>query len=590
MIRRLQLSRWRAFESIDLRLDPGTTFVVAPNGVGKTSLLLGIVWAIFGDDAPVNARECIRAGSESAEAEVILEVDGGSQLRIHRTITERGKLTAKLDVDGTPLNDEQLKSLLRETYGVDLKVAAQLSFMVGGGHVASQHALDLKEHLYDAFGITGLRAAAETATALTKAAVKQREGVRSVARQDVADLAAVGERLVELDEAISAATSARAALEQALTDANALRDVVGEWNRYDVATARRDGEVAALLEAARELGLPSDAEELPAAIEHGLAENRTQLSEATERITDARARHRSAQNALALLEMDEPSCPTCLRPFHGAELAEAIAAQHTELADASEEEAIWRSTVATIDDATARLDKLRQSLAQVPPLPHTPTHSRPDRDPEQALQEALSALQGHDAASGQLEHERATLQQRLEHDDEVRRLERAQRIAYRREAISRAVATALTDAAAELTRGYIEPLSEQIRWRWKALFGEEGLQLKPDGTIVRVVGDRELSWDSLSGGERIWARLVTHLLVLGTSTRLPFAWFDEPLEHLDPRARRAVASALATATRAGGPKQLIVTTYEHAIARQLAADVPEASIMYIRRGIAGAPR
>jgi DNA repair exonuclease SbcCD ATPase subunit len=293
---------------------------------------------------------------------------------------------------------------------------------------------------------------------------------------------------------------------------------------------------------------------------------------------------------LALLEMDDPSCPTCLRPFHGEELAEAIATHRTELANASEEEATWRGTVATIEDATARLDKLRQSLLQVPPLPQTPTQSRPDRDPEQALQDALSALQAHDAAYGRLEHERATLQQHLAQDDEVRRLEQAQRTAYRREAISRAVAAALTDAAAELTRGYIEPLSEQIRWRWKALFGEEGLQLKPDGTIVRVVGDRELSWDSLSGGERIWARLVTHLLVLGTSTRLPFAWFDEPLEHLDPRARRAVASALATATRAGGPKQLIVTTYEHAIARQLAADVPEASIMYIRRGTADAFR
>jgi DNA repair exonuclease SbcCD ATPase subunit len=233
----------------------------------------------------------------------------------------------------------------------------------------------------------------------------------------------------------------------------------------------------------------------------------------------------------------------------------------------------------------ARLDELRQALAGVPPVPVAPSSGRPDDNAEAMGDEARSGLREHDTQTGRLEHERDRITLALADDEELRRADETQRRAYRREAITSAVAAALTDTAEQLTRGYIEPLSQQIRWRWKLLFGEEGLQLKPDGTIVRVVGDRELPWDSLSGGERIWARLVTHLLVLGTSTRLPFAWFDEPLEHLDPRTRRAVAAALATATRTGGPRQLVVTTYEHAIARQLAADVPEASIRYVRRTV-----
>jgi len=76
------------------------------------------------------------------------------------------------------------------------------------------------------------------------------------------------------------------------------------------------------------------------------------------------------------------------------------------------------------------------------------------------------------------------------------------------------------------------------RWPggWKRLFGSGDLILHPDGRIRRRIGSRELEFSELSGGERIWALLVTRLLVLSVSTRVPFVWLDEPLEHLDPRS------------------------------------------------------
>ena len=69
---------------------------------------------------------------------------------------------------------------------------------------------------------------------------------------------------------------------------------------------------------------------------------------------------------------------------------------------------------------------------------------------------------------------------------------------------------------------------------------------------------------------------------MATTTSLPFAWFDEPLEHLDPQLRHAVAATLATATGGGSPRQLLVTTYEHAIAQQLAENTDGAEIIAIR--------
>jgi recombinational DNA repair ATPase RecF len=55
MILRLRLRNWRSYEDLDLELGPGTTFVVAPNGVGKTSLVYGLAWGVFGPHGKTSA-------------------------------------------------------------------------------------------------------------------------------------------------------------------------------------------------------------------------------------------------------------------------------------------------------------------------------------------------------------------------------------------------------------------------------------------------------------------------------------------------------------------------------------------------------
>ena len=56
---------------------------------------------------------------------------------------------------------------------------------------------------------------------------------------------------------------------------------------------------------------------------------------------------------------------------------------------------------------------------------------------------------------------------------------------------------------------------------------------------------------------------------------------NEPLEHLDPRLRKVVAGTLAKASAGAGLRQVIVTTYEAELARQLMEDVPSASLIYV---------
>jgi ABC-type arginine transport system ATPase subunit len=72
------------------------------------------------------------------------------------------------------------------------------------------------------------------------------------------------------------------------------------------------------------------------------------------------------------------------------------------------------------------------------------------------------------------------------------------------------------------------------------------------------------------------------------ATDADFCWFDEPLEHLDPDVRRQVANILAGATSTDSNlRQVVVTTYEEPLARQLHARAPDTvSLLDVRTAVA----
>ena len=154
MIRRLGLRNWRSYKNLDLELGPGTTFVVAPNGVGKTSLVYGLAWGVFGESSSVNPKECIRAGSESAEVCVEFDLADERLLSIRRTARRRGASAVVYEMDGTRLQEGQAVAEMERVLGIELGVASRLSMMLGGGHFAASDALNLESHLHHAFGVT----------------------------------------------------------------------------------------------------------------------------------------------------------------------------------------------------------------------------------------------------------------------------------------------------------------------------------------------------------------------------------------------------------------------------------------------------
>ena len=588
MIRRLHLRNWRSYEDLELSLESGTTFVVAPNGVGKTSLVCGMAWAVFGQQSGINPKTSIRAGARSAEVQAQLDLPDGRQITIDRTVKRRGAPTATYSIDGASLTEAAALAQLEQALGVDLAVAGRLSTMLGGAHLAAHDTLDLESHLHHAFGVSHLLRTAETAESVAKRAARARTELRSTTRRRLDSRAAVESEIAETEAELARLAARGEELEQ-LRDAAATQHALVERHLAITDELERYVRYRAQLisEAANLLGHPVEADEAESVI----SDLRTELTrasravgEATEGTVTARSAISAAGEAIDLLGRHSALCPTCMRELPADQRRAALAAHSAQMGAAQEELGrLERVRETEQAQAPAVAGLLARVEALEPPRLADENPTIPSRaEAEASYQQALAALDAHNQELGGARSKLQSLQAQISSDDETRREEQELRMAYRREAAAVAGAQALREAADRVIGSRIEPIAREVKGRWKHLFTNNGLTFKADGSITRVRDGEELEWDTLSGGERTWARIITHLLVMATTTSLPFAWFDEPLEHLDPQYRHAVAATLARATRGGSPRQLLVTTYEHAIAQQLAEGTDDARIIAIR--------
>ena len=593
MIRTLGLRNWRSYEDLDLQLEPGTTFVVAPNGVGKTSLVYGLAWAVFGDQSGIDPKTSIRAGTAMAEVDVELDLPDERRLVIRRTAKRRGAPTASYEIDGQRRTEASARSELADALGIELPIASRLAMMLGGGNEAAQAALKLEGHLHHAFGVAHLLQATETAESIAKDAAKRRADVRSASRQGMDNRAAIEKEIADLETEISRLIERATELEQLRDAAATQRASVARHLALDDQReryVRQRSDLVGAIEGILDRTLSRDADDsIAAALRLDLETSQDTVGEVTERTIQARSTAAAADQALELLDAEDAICPTCMRPLADHERASAVSVHQAHRGDARaevqrlEEERRARQThLQSVSHLLAQLEALQPTdtgTARMDDLPSPDTV-------EARYQQAVADLDEQNRRLGAAQSDLASLKARIASDDEIRAQEQALREAYRREAAALASAKALRYAAEHIVGTRIAPLANELRERWKHLFTANGLTFSSDGSIARLRDGQELPWDTLSGGERTWTRIVTHLIVMGTTTSLPFAWFDEPLEHLDPRLRHAVAASLATATAGGSPGQLLVTTYEHAIAKQLADAVDGARVIPLRESVA----
>ncbi len=588
MITRVVLKNWRAYQDLELNLRPGTTFVVARNGVGKSSLLEAVTFALFGD-AIRPSQDAIRLGSKFAEATVEVKVPTGDILSVTRRLPKRlpksrpAPVTAKLD--GRELPGGSLESTLREIFHADSAFLGRVTMLRREDLETDASELNLQDHLSRFFGIDALR---ETLEEL-RGRKKDIEGDV----QDIKDTVAVPpRRLQELRRQVENATQqveqAEESLHEAERAAEASAQIVKQAEAFALWEQREKQRMSELRKLATEIssavGRSVPAETLSDALNDAATEFEEQLDEVRRRRGNLEGRLAAIEGALEQLDAGAGSCPVCRRPLTSDDVDHAKSGHEQELEQ-------LRSQLANLDEGeiTERLRVVQKGLRRLVNLSVAESEESPDVSIEEARERQSAANATMKRAREFLVQRRAekialsTELKTAESDTRGKQLLESKFMSLGR--VIAAIDTVDTTVKTILD-GTIDPLAREVAGRWKVLFGNRGsLRLTSEGELSREVQGEPLYFRSFSTGEKMGAQLILRLMILDAATKATFCWIDEPLEHLDPDARRQVATMLAVTPRTTALEQLLVTTYEEPLARRLADRMTgDVDLVYVRAG------
>lgn len=579
MIRRFVLENWRNYANLDIGLGVGTTFVVAPNGVGKTSLIEAVRYGLYGTiDSPETA---VQMGQPNAKVRIELVLPSKRVAEIARELPSKLKPRQAFPdptvrVDGTPLSPDQFRTLLTSEYAASESFLARLTMPTRDASNGPA-SMGLEDHLGHYFGIEGLRALQTRLTTELKAC-------ESASRKLKLENAASAQQLDELSAEVAAAQSAveiaaaqHDAAAAATSRARAVASAQEAMRSWEVAAVQRSQRMQELaLEAAAALGSPVAPERAEELVTKKLEAAAAEMQD----LRVALGLNESSTTALQAnrqrLEQAEGDCPVCRRPLdeHTVSLAsEEIQRDIESLATATTDLLARRDALHHRESALLQLQQQFRSLPALPPRPE-PLEDQPEPFvdlpvAEEAQQASLDLLV---VSRTRLSRSQERLQAAREAREAMTRLE----LLLRREALLRVAIETTKRTLREVLDQAVRPLTAEINSRWDALFPDRGaIDTPSDGTVTRDVHGHTLPFEAFSDGERAGYKLLIRLLVAQMATKADFCWFDEPLEHLDPDTRRQVANILTRATSDDSQiQQILVTTYEEPLARQLHARDP----------------
>jgi chromosome segregation protein len=362
-IRRLKLSGFKSFvEPAELRIEPGLTGVVGPNGCGKSNLLEAIRW-VMGEGSPKSLRgggmddvifagTATRAARDFAEVSLLLERGGeGEESEVTRRI-ERGAGSA-YRLDGRDVRAKDVALLF-----ADAATGAHSPALVSQGRIGAVIAAkptERRQMLEEAAGISGLyvrRKDAEAKLRATEANLARLDEILADQEVRAAALrrqARVAERYRALSERIRLAEgqllySRWAEADRSAQAAAAAAGLAGE----EVAALQaklaeaKGAQAAGSAEVARRRAAASAAREAGQALAHQLATARARLDATRRRLAElARlgeqlsvermrelALREDADGAVRALEAERDAIE--LRPAGGEASAAGVARQLSE--------------------------------------------------------------------------------------------------------------------------------------------------------------------------------------------------------------------------------------------------------------------
>jgi len=590
MITHIHIRDWRNYEELDLDLGPGATFIVAANGVGKTSFVEAISWALFGlANRTTSPSDAVRAGAHEAWAEVTIDLGKRGTLVVRRVLPSRPVRTAEptTTLNGEHVTTNEMEALLGEVFEANYSFLSRLLVPFGNREQATTKPdqIGLEQHLGRMYGVDNLQAAITHLTQRLKDNDKEIKAVKAAHAADPQRAAELRRLVEDTDTVRSEREHELATLDAELERARGIEAARLRQAEWAAQKADRDRAVAALTSTAKDVFghtvLPESLNDVIANREDELSNTIRDL-QVTQGVNQSRIE--SLETNRERLDSAHDDCPVCRRPLDDATIELAHTYTDTEIDDLRHEnesraldEARHLQDLKTVRELRAAV----QQIANLGPKPEASTHDDTVRASTdltalvQAAREALlEASTEYRRAKDDLDTELAAV---TSNDDLIR--------LWAEGAHLQAAKDSTQATLTELLEGTVAPLAAEISQRWTSLFPDRGaVTTTPGGQIKRTLNGIDLPYEAFSAGEGMGAILLLRLLVVQMATTASFCWFDEPLEHLDPDTRRDVANLLSRVTNTKGPlKQVVVTTFEDQLARRLQDRDPDhVRLVYVR--------
>ena len=560
--------------------------MVAPNGIGKTSLVEAAGWALFGESKG-RPDDAVRVGATQASAAIELELPDGRLLSVARTLPKRAGRSLPepvLRLDGRTVDASTGQAALRQAYAADMAFLARLTMPSRAPGADAPSRLGLQDHLGRFFGVHDLQDAVVHLDEMLKDSSKQIRAAKQATPVNRRRLAALRRRAADAAEASAQAEAAHVEAGRLLAQAEARQRHASEvagWRQRRAAHLESLTLVAERVSA--ELDRPVAPEAVADLVDSGLDTVHRELEAVRLQRGENRGRRAALLANRERLDAAHDDCPVCRRPLDQTTVSHAHEAQEADLQVLNDQAGELGRRESELARARTALRALRSDLRRIaapgprPARPPGGAAGAPVDELQAAASASLDALVAARAAQSQAE---GRLAEAIADDRASTELTRL----FTTHATVRAMRDTAAATVRELLEGTIAPLAAEIDVRWKSVFPDRGvITTHPDGSITRDVGGETLPYESFSTAESMGALIFLRLLVLQMATRADFCWFDEPLEHLDPDARRQVGSRLARATRSGSIRQVVVTTYEEPLARGLEARDPDGvRLVYVR--------
>jgi DNA repair exonuclease SbcCD ATPase subunit len=507
--------------------------------------------------------------------------NSAGDLEVRRTVrAQSSRVTSHFNaaLGGKELPENEFNRLLSESWSADPTFVSRTAFLTEGLR-AEPDEPDLRSHLCQIYSLDELqRAVAEIRPSISRAnrEVREARAELSATEEELnsvkAQQAVLKSRLGAAQEQVSAARGhlahARLTAEQHLA-AQRQQAAALAWDQQSDNLYREIESVAGSVDekaAAREIlhrtGLR-------------VREDVNAIKAEQARLD---ARLEAVAEGLASLRATDGQCPVCLRDLDDESRERA---EHRHSQDLAE----IRERLRTLNpdpllDRLGRVEALESQMAALGARPTAETPSAPEMDVRSAEADLEQAI-GRSAEIEVAVRSANQAAERIASDlAEAEQLKRR----YRQVALLEAADKALNSTISSVLGEQLVPLSLEVNRRWQAVFPDRpNLKVLPDGTMSRDVGGSPLAFAAFSAGEKMVARLMMRITTLLATTRVPFCWVDEPLEHLDPRNRHLVGSMLAHLGSGPDLEQIFVTTYEEPLARRLAESQPNrVRVEYLR--------